>query len=330
MRIIVISGFLGAGKTSLITSAANSFAADGLQTAVLENEISASGLDGTFLKKHGFRVKELSSGCICCQLQGEMRSAIEDIAQEFEPDVIFVEPSGAAAPGHVKGSLEGLACTEEIIMVAVLDARRFAESGIEQYPFIKQSIREANIVVINKIDLVSFHIAESISCSADRLNASADIITLSLKSGDNLARLTERLKAAKKCQPRPSSLYIKSSPGNHPVSVSFRGTLPNNTSHDDIEKIVNSTLDKLASELLKNGCIRIGHIKITVEKGKHFLFLSRTSFSGTNDIKGIGSYNNSDNCKITGNIIVYGLSTYTVKIISSKVFNKTLYFLTLG
>jgi len=324
MKVIIISGFLGSGKTSLISAVTNSFVTAGIKIAVIENEISPSGLDGKFLEKQGLRVRELVSGCICCQLQGELSGALEEIAKEYKPDVVFIEPTGAAAPGHVKDAIQNNSCVDEIIMVTILDARRLAGEGLKQYPFIEQSIRKADLVVINKIDMVALSIVESILSSTVELNSSVDIIPLSLESRENLTQLTEKLKVVEKCTSQSKALCIESLVDHHPVSISFRRSLKANTNSVGIEELIDGMLNKLATELLENGCNRIGHIKITAEKGADFLFFSKTSFSGTNDKKGVWSYNNTGDCQINGNVIVYGLSKPQVENISKNVLSKTL------
>lgn len=306
MKVIVVSGFLGSGKTSLISLVANEFATSGMRLAVIENEISPLGLDGKLLAKQGLQVRELASGCICCKLQGELRGALEEIAKEYKPDLIFIEPTGAAAPGHVKDAIENSPYVDEIIMLVILDAKRLGKDGLGQYPFVEQSVRNADLIAINKIDMVKSDIVDSLLKSAGDLNEFASIIPLSLESGENLTQFTEKLKSVEESTSLIKTLHIKSLTDSHPVSTSFSMEIAGRINRVDIERAIDEMLNEFATELQKNNCSRVGHIKVVIESGDNFLFFSKTSFYGANDKKGYWS-NNVANCQINGSIIVYGL-----------------------
>lgn len=92
-KIDIISGFLGAGKTTLIQKLIKEVYA-GKKVVLVENEFGEIGIDGGFLKDAGIVVNEINSGCICCTLQGDFRNALQEVVKKYDPDHIIIEPSG--------------------------------------------------------------------------------------------------------------------------------------------------------------------------------------------------------------------------------------------
>lgn len=170
MKIFIIAGFLGAGKTSLIGEMAKAFAARGMKIAVIENEFSPSGADSTYLAKQGIIVQELAAGCICCQLQIDFLTALEVLEREYAPDAILVEPTGAAVPDQVKETLcQNL--LEPPITVAVVDLQRFKTFGNHRYPFLEQTIRVADAIILNKCDLADENTIARLTAETAQLNS---------------------------------------------------------------------------------------------------------------------------------------------------------------
>lgn len=92
-KIDIISGFLGAGKTTLIKKlVADAF--QGEKLVIIENEFGEIGIDGGFLKESGIQITEMNSGCICCSLVGDFGNALKDVLEKYSPDRVIIEPSG--------------------------------------------------------------------------------------------------------------------------------------------------------------------------------------------------------------------------------------------
>ena len=91
-KIDIISGFLGAGKTTLIKKLLQD-ALNGTKTVLIENEFGEIGIDGGFLKEAGIEITEMNSGCICCSLVGDFGTALKDVMKTYAPDRIIIEPS---------------------------------------------------------------------------------------------------------------------------------------------------------------------------------------------------------------------------------------------
>ena len=107
-KIDIFSGFLGAGKTTLIKKLIKeSFA--GQKVVLIENEFGEIGIDGGFLKESGIRINELNAGCICCSLVGDFRAALQQVVEQYHPDRIVIEPSGVGKLSDVTRAVEGVA-----------------------------------------------------------------------------------------------------------------------------------------------------------------------------------------------------------------------------
>ena len=100
-RVTIVSGFLGAGKTSLIRALIGGVCA-GERLAVIENEFGDVGIDGDFLQNGRLRIHEIQSGCICCSLASDFSEALHDLAAQYRPDRILIEPSGVARLSDIR------------------------------------------------------------------------------------------------------------------------------------------------------------------------------------------------------------------------------------
>ena len=126
-KIDIISGFLGAGKTTLIKKLLKE-ALQGEQVVLIENEFGEIGIDGGFLKESGVQITEMNSGCICCSLVGDFDKALKKVIEEYHPDRIIIEPSGVGKLSDVIRAVQGVAAHEPVVLnsfVTVADAMKF-------------------------------------------------------------------------------------------------------------------------------------------------------------------------------------------------------------
>lgn len=153
--IILITGFLGAGKTTLLKRMIG-WQTDLSDTVVIINEFGEIGLDGAILKKLGSDVVELASGCICCSLKVNLHLTLTSIQKQFHPKQILIECTGVADPGAVvellkDTKLAGLMKIRKVI--TVLDCDLWEARDVFGTVYYKQ-LREADLVLLNKVDLV--------------------------------------------------------------------------------------------------------------------------------------------------------------------------------
>lgn len=160
MRLIILAGFLGAGKTSVLLHLARflagraSFRPNAL--VIIENEIGQAGVDGRALGGQGYEVRELTAGCICCTLAGDLVTALQEIRADLNPSWVLIEATGIAQhkiADVVKQSL-GYSGPEPVTL-AIADAERWSELMEAMPMFISRQLEGADVVLINKVDLVS-------------------------------------------------------------------------------------------------------------------------------------------------------------------------------
>ena len=106
-KIDIISGFLGAGKTTLIKKLLKD-AFQGEQVVLIENEFGEIGIDGGFLKEAGIQIREMNSGCICCSLVGDFGASMKEVISKYHPDRILIEPSGVGKLSDVIKAVQGV------------------------------------------------------------------------------------------------------------------------------------------------------------------------------------------------------------------------------
>jgi len=147
----VITGFLGVGKTTMLTNSVKQHFPD-KKIAIVVNEFGDIGVDSTILKNVHSEVLEISEGCICCQLAEEFESGVQEIIQKYEPEILFVETSGASEPFPIYYSLNTLGIAVEGV-ICVIDAKNYKSYSDDD--IFKYQIGGSNILVLNKSDLVS-------------------------------------------------------------------------------------------------------------------------------------------------------------------------------
>jgi len=147
----VITGFLGVGKTTMLTNSVKQHFPD-KKIAIIVNEFGDIGVDSTILKNVHSEVLEISEGCICCQLAEEFESGVQEIIHKYEPEILFVETSGASEPFPIYYSLNTLGISVEGV-ICVIDAKNYKSYSDED--IFKYQIGGSNILVLNKSDLVS-------------------------------------------------------------------------------------------------------------------------------------------------------------------------------
>jgi G3E family GTPase len=147
----VITGFLGVGKTTLLINTVKNYFQD-KKVAIVVNEFGEVGVDGSILKNVYSEVLEISEGCICCKLSAEFEKGVREIIQDYNPQIIFVETSGTSEPFPIFMSLQNLGISVDGV-ICVIDAKNF--DRYKDHSTAKYQIGGSNILVLNKIDLVS-------------------------------------------------------------------------------------------------------------------------------------------------------------------------------
>ncbi len=175
-KIDIISGFLGAGKTTLIQKLIKEVYV-GKKVVLVENEFGEIGIDGGFLKDAGIVVNEINSGCICCTLQGDFRNALQEVVKKYDPDHIIIEPSGVGKLSDILAVVKDVEGLELNSYSTVVDAKRCEIYHKNFKEFFDDQISTAACVILSRTQLVDEEILQKDIVIIRELNHDARIIT---------------------------------------------------------------------------------------------------------------------------------------------------------
>ena len=194
-KIDIISGFLGAGKTTLIQKLLKE-ALKGEKVVLIENEFGEIGIDGGFLKDAGIEVTEMNSGCICCSLVGDFGSALKEVVTQYNPDRIIIEPSGVGKLSDVIKAVQGVAEDVELDLnsfVTVADAKK-CKMYIKNFgEFYNNQVEYAGSIILSRTgDVAEDKLNESVALLREH-NEKAAIITTPWDelSGEQILKVME-------------------------------------------------------------------------------------------------------------------------------------------
>ena len=152
IKVDIISGFLGAGKTTLIKQLFKA-GFSGEKVVLIENEFGEIGIDGTFLKEAGIDIKEINSGCICCSLVGDFSKSMEEVINKFNPDRIIIEPSGVGKLSDIIKAVENLQLGLVLNIVAtVVDGLKCKIYMKNFGEFFNNQVEDAKSIIISKVE----------------------------------------------------------------------------------------------------------------------------------------------------------------------------------
>ena len=176
-KIDIFSGFLGAGKTTLIKKLIEEGFKDE-KLVLIENEFGEIGIDGAFLQEAGIEITEMNSGCICCSLVGDFSEALKKVLVEFHPDRILIEPSGVGKLSDVKRAVSGV-LTDDVVInscIAVVDAKKARVYRKNFGEFYVNQIESADCVVLSRSQDVSEERLTEVLDMVRELNADATVV----------------------------------------------------------------------------------------------------------------------------------------------------------
>ena len=178
MKILLVGGFLGSGKTSFILKLAHHLIEDrGIANIViLENEIGEISVDDKVLKGSGYQVKGLFAGCVCCTLAGELPATVRQIERDINPDWMIMEATGVAFPYTIKENLEhalGMDCR----IICLTDAQRWKRLYRAMANLFDYQLKDADVVLVNKADLVDETTLAEVMEAVKAINTEAEVVS---------------------------------------------------------------------------------------------------------------------------------------------------------
>ena len=178
-KIDIISGFLGAGKTTLIKKILKD-AFQGEQVVLIENEFGEIGIDGGFLKEAGIEIREMNSGCICCSLVGDFGASLKEVVSKYHPDRILIEPSGVGKLSDVIKAVQGVQEETGLVLnsyTTVVDAKKCKMYMRNFGEFFNNQVEYAGAIIMSRTDIVDEAKAQAAMELLRGINSKAAIIT---------------------------------------------------------------------------------------------------------------------------------------------------------
>ena len=184
VKIDLISGFLGAGKTTLIKKLFQS-SIKNEKVVLIENEFGEIGIDGSFLKESGVKIKEINSGCICCSLVGDFATSMREVIETYHPERVIIEPSGV---GKLSDIIKAIGTVEEEleinILCCVVDAKKVKIQINNFGEFLHNQIEYAHSIVVSKTDMVNEEKLQESLQIVKNINPKANVITTNIEDLD--------------------------------------------------------------------------------------------------------------------------------------------------
>ena len=297
MQVIVVGGFLGSGKTTTIINMGKYLAEKGKKVAIIVNEIGEVGIDGDVIKRFGFDTKEITSGCICCSLKVGLRTTVTLLAKEYNPDILMIEPTGIAFPHLIRDEVELMNLGEQVKiapLVTLIDGSRFKPLMKEVKEFAMRQIIDAEILGINKVDLIEPIRIPILEASVQQLNPKARIVLLSGKDMgerfENFMRMV--LPEMEEIPEKAPEVAIvekpeSSAPQETESSIEASGvgsysaefTVENgNLSTEAARELTTELMNTIKAKVLKLNPEFVGHIKLFLDNGSETVKQSVTIY----------------------------------------------------
>ncbi|APR00719.1 cobW/HypB/UreG, nucleotide-binding domain protein [Clostridium botulinum] len=179
IKVNLVSGFLGAGKTTLIKKVLENVKEE--KVIIIENEFGEVTIDGDLIKKEGFDVFELRSGCICCMMKQDFEDSLQKVIKEYKPDRIIIEPTGISSLSQLLDILEKDNFKDKIninSVITVVDSTSYLEEKDAFGEFYMDQIKNAKTLIVSKTQIVDKSTLKEVKESLREFNKKATIITL--------------------------------------------------------------------------------------------------------------------------------------------------------
>ncbi len=300
--------------------------AKGKKVVIIENEIGEKGVDDLYLRENDLQVREIYHGCICCDLRTDLISSLLELERDYKPEIIVMEPTGVADPYLLLSSLSGYPGNlESRTMVSIVDAERFEDILSLKIPLAIDGIKSADLIALNKIDLISPENLEKLRNQINRINPDSEVQNVSAYDEKLLEDLFKLIES------KLFSIQIKEAEKR--IELEKKGISPTVCSRsfeflkDEIclseletKKYFEDKVYRTAVLLEEAGADLIGNVKLIIKSDKDgYLLISTTSFSRYPEVSGKLPAGYSK-VVFTINAMVYGIEKEPLNSIINKVF----------
>ena len=169
----------------------------GRKVAIIVNEIGEVGVDGAVIESNGMKSVELTEGCICCTLSGSLQNTLRQISREYAPDVIMIEPTGLALPNRIERIVRiSMIGEDRTFTISLVDAYRAVKLFDEAGAFVTRQIEGADVVVVNKVDIVAKEVKDHVENIVKSISPSTPLVFTSARDGKGINELISLLEGA--------------------------------------------------------------------------------------------------------------------------------------
>lgn len=183
MKILILGGFLGSGKTSVVLQLAKYIVGNNSENAtkvvILENEIGEVSIDDKVLQGGGYEVANMFSGCVCCTMSGELVIGLYNIIRDFDPELIIMEATGVAYPHNIRETIAQSMPNVHCDVTCVTDAKRWKRLLRPMEMLLKDQLNAADVILINKVDMVDKDTLAEVEASIKTFNDNATFFKIS-------------------------------------------------------------------------------------------------------------------------------------------------------
>ncbi len=185
MKVLILGGFLGSGKTTILVELAKHVIGDdpgdGAKVVVIENEIGEVGVDDVLLRSGGLQVQNMFAGCVCCTLAGELVPALDKLQKEYDPELVILEATGVACPKSISDLIEKCLPEVPVRICTIVDAKRWPRIKPAIGNLIEDQLDNASTVIVNKVDLVTPEQADEVAADVAVINPAPHIYKASMQ-----------------------------------------------------------------------------------------------------------------------------------------------------
>lgn len=202
MNIIILGGFLGSGKTSVLVQLARHIVGDEplhpSKVVIIENEIGEISVDGQMLASGGYQVANLFSGCVCCTMSGELMVGLYNVIRDFQPEYILLEGTGVAYPDNIRTTILQSMPDTPVQVTCVIDAKRWLRLVRPMEMLLKDQLTNADVILLNKADSVDPQVLSQVEASVRTYNNDADFYSVSAHDAISASILDALLNAKRR------------------------------------------------------------------------------------------------------------------------------------
>ena len=282
----------------------------GKKISIIENEVGEIGIDDVQIKGNGYNVREIYSGCICCSLRMDLITTLLMLEREYDPDIVILEPSGVAGPKQVIHALQGYGGEiDRKTVVNIVDVSRFHKLEKLTFPLIRDGLETAELVVMNKIDLVAEGDLEKLESRLREFNDNVPMVPVSLLKDNSIDELVSQICSEPEIEQQTKQedfSKAESMPEPAVFAMEEKITLAGKT----IKYLIDHWIDILgdiAGKLMAEEAV-IGHIKVMFNGGKNgYCVISLTSAEHPPVVKGKLKETNEE-IMLRINAITYNIS----------------------